>query len=155
MPPWRAGTILAPASSVGILTSKNTQGPHFHRSTIVAANRCWVRPIPKSRGSQVAGLAFGALQLGITNAEHLRAGVIPFTFAFHTSLRKSMFSIVVETKRSSIHCKSNQAAERNMIARRLCWGRPEVGQCPVRSTYLVFPTPQRNSSIKLDVDAAG
>jgi hypothetical protein len=95
------------------------------------------------------------LQLGITNAEHFRAGVILFTFAFHTSLRKSMFSIVVETKRSRIHCKSNQAAERNMIARRLCWGRPEVGQCPVRSTYLVFPTPQRNSAIKLDVGAAG
>jgi hypothetical protein len=55
-------------------------------------------------------------QLGVTNAEHLRATVILFAFAFHAPLRKSMFLIVAETKRSRVPCKSNQAARRNMIA---------------------------------------
>jgi hypothetical protein len=50
------------------------------------------------------------LQLGITNAEHLRARVILFCFALHASLRKSMFLIIFETKRSRVHYKSNQAA---------------------------------------------
>jgi hypothetical protein len=49
------------------------------------------------------------LQLGITNTEHLRASAILITFAFHASLRKSMFLIIFETKRSRVHCKSNQA----------------------------------------------
>jgi hypothetical protein len=47
------------------------------------------------------------LQLGITNAEQLCAAVIFGTFAFHAPLRKSMFSIVVESKRSRVHRKSN------------------------------------------------
>jgi hypothetical protein len=63
MPPLRPGTILAPAYSVGILTSKSwldTQVPPLPSLNYVAANHSWVRPIPKSRGSQVARLAFGS-----------------------------------------------------------------------------------------------
>jgi hypothetical protein len=65
--------------------------------------------------------------------------------------------VKVPPSRAAFGCgPRNKAARRSMIAWQLrCGGRPDVGQCLMLSIYLSLKTPQQNSSIKLDVDAAG